>query len=338
MDQSTSGSFLKLIRETIITWKGGSPVPLPDSEDELNDILQAIDKLIGVLRDDAQGLGRLLDSMSLANTAESVEPDSQWAKTLAESAGKVFDAVQAQANHESRSQIYYPGLQEFLGDQLRREFADAAEAIVNGLEHCFALSNELQQARIGEILAKQLEVTMPLAIALGRFRTGLAPEPPDIPPELKNVVSKMADIMYNTVVGAADGKERAEDEEEEEDEDEGEEDCRTTQEVKRDMIQRSHEIRAGFEQLVRSLRGLRKLVVSRMAIAGNPRLAKGEYNRRMLEKMQQDNACVAWSAGTWATFLGCSKSTVHSQPSWETLLKLREQLKRDRLEGQNDKR
>jgi hypothetical protein len=330
MNQSTAGKFLGFISDQIIDWKKAPPVSLPRSEDELNELLESLDKLMKVFGDLAHGLGHVLDAVSMAKAVKALEPNSHWAKSLEESSIRIIDVVQMQVKHQSQSQVIYRGLHEFLADKLRQEYANGVYEMFLGLDRCFALSTELESARFGELFAKQLEVTMPLAIALARFRAGLVSEPPDIPPKLMTHISGIADILKDSF-GRTDSDAETEDDDAEEEDDVG----RSSQEVISELIQRSHEIRAGCEQVRRCMRELRRQVVIQIAIGTKPRPVKGEYNRRMLERMQQDLACIGWSVEIWAQFLGCSKSTVHSQPAWKSLLKMREQLKRDRFESEN---
>lgn len=55
---------------------------------------------------------------------------------------------------------------------------------------------------------------------------------------------------------------------------------------------------------------------------------RATFNARMIDKIQNSPESRDWSASQWVEFLGCkSKSTVHSQPMWNELMKHREASK-----------
>lgn len=54
---------------------------------------------------------------------------------------------------------------------------------------------------------------------------------------------------------------------------------------------------------------------------------KVTFNSRMIDKIQSLPESCDWSAREWVEFLDCSVSTVHAQPMWAELMKLREETK-----------
>lgn len=50
---------------------------------------------------------------------------------------------------------------------------------------------------------------------------------------------------------------------------------------------------------------------------------KATFNARMRDTLDRNPASSGWSARQWSIHLSCSKSTVHSQPTWKELMKLK---------------
>ena len=58
--------------------------------------------------------------------------------------------------------------------------------------------------------------------------------------------------------------------------------------------------------------------------AANRQSSTATVNARMIDAVQADPARRDWSAGQWATFLSCSKSTIHAQAMWKKIMEFRE--------------
>lgn len=63
---------------------------------------------------------------------------------------------------------------------------------------------------------------------------------------------------------------------------------------------------------------------------GKNNAPQASVNVRMMDAFQRDPKRGEWSARQWAEHLGCSKSTVHSQPIWKELVRSRELAKLNR--------
>src|SRR6185369_13827529 len=57
---------------------------------------------------------------------------------------------------------------------------------------------------------------------------------------------------------------------------------------------------------------------------------KKNVNGRMLEKLQNDQACRGWTSTQWAQFLSCSRPSVTATDTWKQLEQIRQTLKAER--------
>ena len=158
-------------------------------------------------------------------------------------------------------------------------------------------------------------------------------------PKLAELVIKLADTIPVTT------------DSDEEDEDENDDDeSQSSAEIKSDILKRTATIVECCESLVSLYENLRRDIQRRLEFqavsersedhgkkvtkAPKSRAKKGDYNLRMIEQLQLKPKCREWSAEEWRLFLDCAKSTVHSQPTWKTIMGFREQAKKDRVDLQ----
>jgi hypothetical protein len=251
---------------------------------------------------------------------------------LRKSLNEIFSAVMERKKaHPS----VVPGLNDFLLHADREVYASETFNLIVQVHHTMRLSAEYKAARDMENFDAVFETfanrTISLAADLSRSRANPDIVPPKIPEGLKDLIPQVADIFDKSSSAPPTTCEELEDE--------VEAPSRSSLEIRAEILSRAFMILGSCEKL----RSVIRIQRDHFRAHANVEIPKGlgahgDLNLRMLQQAQNDPTCYAWPASKWAAFLGCSKSTVHSQPTWKTIMKIREQAKIDRIARRESER
>lgn len=326
-----------------------APQQLPEHSFELRELLDELTESIKKWRQVFATNAKWVEAIKLAHLVESSKDEaaSLVLPTLQKLAEDYRELVTAKANPGEMPHIRR-GVENLLSQSDRQHHRQLISTVFETMDAIVELSDRYQMHRYFEGEAWQAKMqaairehakAFSLSRELIRHRNGISSEPPVIPPQLAELVIRLADTIPETT------------DREEEDEDENDEDeSLTSAEIKSEILKRAATIVESCESLVSLYENLRRDIQRRLdsqtvsersenhgekvTRAATSRAKKGVYNLRMIEELQRDPKCGAWSVEQWGLFLDCAKSTVHGQPTWKTIMRLREQSKEDRFDRQ----